>query len=80
MAFISLGFEVIYLSFGILFVGVDFVVWNFDLTLVVGSVLKLLSLPETHILHLLSKPKNLVSLQILLKCHLILVMTFLSVI
>ena len=78
MALISLGFEMIYFSFGVFFVGVNFVVWNFNLTLVVGSILKLLSFPETNILHLLSKPEDLVSLEVLLECYLILVVAFLS--
>jgi hypothetical protein len=64
---------------GVFFVGVDFVVWNFDLTLVVGSVLKLLSLPETDVLHLFSKSHDLVSFQVFLKRHFIFV-TLLSVI
>ena len=64
---------------GSFFIRVDFIVRNFNLTLVVGSVLKLLSLPETDVLHLFSKSHDLVSFQVFLKCHFIFV-TFLSIV
>ena len=79
MAFVGLGFFIFVIGLlGMLFVGVDFVVWCFYLSLVVSGVLKLLSLPETHVLHLFSESEDLVSFQVFLKSHFILAATFIS--